>query len=81
VAPSAEVTTSDSSARRVVFGAAVLTVPLLGLALVLVRPDLDLLWEHHPAHFWLVLGSAIVAAVLAYATGEAAARRGDARLF
>jgi adenylate cyclase len=72
---------SASSASRVVFGAAVLTVPLIGLALVLVRPDLDLRWEHHPAHFWLVLGTAIVSAVLAYATGEAAARRGDARLF
>ena len=48
-------TTSASSAPRVVFGAAVLMVPLIGLALVLVRPDLDLRWEHHPAHFWLVL--------------------------
>ena len=72
--PSAEVIRSASSASRVVFGAAVLTVPLIGLALVLVRPDLDLRWEHHPAHFWLVLGTAIVSAVLAYATGEAAAR-------
>ena len=74
-------TTSPASPSRVVFGAAVLAVPLIGLALVLARPDLDLRWEHHPAHFWLVLGSAIVSAVLAYATGEAAARRGDARLF
>ena len=74
-------TKSASSATRVVFGAAVLTVPLIGLALLLVRPDLDLRWEHHPAHFWLVLGTAIVSAVLAYATGEAAGRRGDARLF
>ena len=74
-------TTSPASASRVVFGAAVLAVPLIGLALVLARPDLDLRWEHHPAHFWLVLGTAIVSAVLAYATGEAAARRGDARLF
>jgi class 3 adenylate cyclase len=42
---------------------------------------LDLRWENHPAHFWLVLGTAVVSAVLAYATGEAAGRRGDARLF
>jgi class 3 adenylate cyclase len=57
-----------------------LAVPLIGLALLLVRPDLDVRWENHPAHFWLVLGTALVAAVLAYATGEAAVRRGDARL-
>jgi class 3 adenylate cyclase len=57
-----------------------LAVPLIGLALLLWRPDLDVRWENHPAHFWLVLGTALVAAVLAYATGEAAVRRGDARL-
>jgi adenylate cyclase len=53
---------------------------LLGLLLLLLRPDFDLRWEHHPAHFWLVLVTAVIAAVLAYATGEAAGRRGDARL-
>jgi class 3 adenylate cyclase len=57
-----------------------LAVPLIGLALLLWRPDLDVRWENHPAHFWLVLGTALIAAVLAYATGEAAVRRGDARL-
>ena len=74
-------TKSASSATRIAFGAAVLAVPLIGLGLLLVRPELDLRWEHHPAHFWLVLGTAVVSAVLAYATGEAAGRRGDARLF
>ncbi|HZA32764.1 MAG TPA: adenylate/guanylate cyclase domain-containing protein [Propionibacteriaceae bacterium] len=74
-------TKSASSATRLAFGAAVLAVPLIGLGLLLVRPELDLRWEHHPAHFWLVLGTAVVSAVLAYATGEAAGRRGDARLF
>lgn len=57
-----------------------LVLPLAGLALLVARPRFDLRWEHHPSHFWLVLGSATLAAVLAYATGEAAARRGDARL-
>jgi class 3 adenylate cyclase len=57
-----------------------LAVPLLGLFLLLWRPELDLRWEHHPAHFWLVLITAVLSAVLAYATGEAAGRRGDARL-
>lgn len=60
--------------------AAALVLPLAGLALLLAQPGLDLRWEHHPAHFWLVLTSAALAAVIAYATGEAAARRGDARV-
>lgn len=60
--------------------AGVTLLPLAGLVLVVRRPALDLRWEHHPAHFWLVLASAVLSAVLAYATGEAAARRGDARL-
>jgi class 3 adenylate cyclase len=57
-----------------------LAVPLLGLFLLLSQPKLDLRWEHHPAHFWLVLITAVLSAILAYATGEAAGRRGDARL-
>jgi adenylate cyclase len=68
------------AARRISLVAVVLALPLLGLALLLVRHDLDVRWEHHPSHFWLVLITALVAAVLAYATGEAAGRRGDARL-
>ena len=44
------------------------------------QPRLDLQWEHHPSHFWLVLGTAAVSSVLAYATGVAAVRRGDARV-
>ena len=61
-------------------GAGALLLPLAGLGLLLARPRLDLHWEHHPAHFWLVLGAAVLASALAYATGDAAARRGDARL-
>jgi len=71
---------SATSARGIIFRTAVLAVPLLGLGLLLGRPELDLRWEHHPAHFSLVLSSAVVSAILAYATGEAAGRRGDARL-
>jgi adenylate cyclase len=74
------VTKSPRATTRVGLTAAVLAVPLLGLTLLLWRPGLDVRWEHHPAHFWLVLGSAVISAVLAYATGEAAVRRGDARL-
>jgi adenylate cyclase len=68
------------AARRIGLVAVVLALPLLGLILLLRSPALDLRWEHHPSHFWLVLITALVAAVLAYATGEAAGRRGDARL-
>lgn len=61
--------------------AAALTLPLLGLALLLSKPSLDTAWENHRAHFWLVLATGAVNAVLAYATGSAARRRGDARVF
>ena len=57
-----------------------LALPLAGLVLLLGRPGADLHWEHHPSHFWLVLGTAAVSSVLAYATGAAAVRRGDARV-
>jgi adenylate cyclase len=55
-------------------------LPLVGLALLLVRPELDLEWEHHPSHFWLVLLTAAVSVALAYVTNVAAGRYKDARL-
>jgi adenylate cyclase len=61
--------------------AVLITLPLLGLCLLLWQSALDVRWEHQPAHFWLVLGAALINGILAYATGEAAHRRGDARLF
>ncbi len=63
-----------------VIGVALL-LPLLGLALLVARPELDLVWEHHPSHFWLVLATAAVGVVLAYLTNEAASRHADARIF
>src|SRR5919112_6228501 len=60
--------------------AVAIALPLLGLALLVARPGLDHVWEHHPSHFWLVLSTAAGSAVLAYATGAAAAARGDARV-
>ena len=59
----------------------ILVLPLAALVLLIRRPHLDLTWEHHPSHFWLVLGTGGLSAVLAYATGSAAERRGDARVF
>lgn len=58
----------------------VLLLPLAGLLVLLQRPQLDVHWEHHPSHFWLVLVTALMSAALAYATGSAALRRGDARV-
>ncbi|HSK27543.1 MAG TPA: adenylate/guanylate cyclase domain-containing protein [Jiangellales bacterium] len=60
--------------------AGVLLLPMAGFLLLMRRPELDLTWEHHPSHFWLVLATATLSAVLAYTTGAAADRRGDARV-
>ena len=68
-----------SPAMLVATGVALL-VPLAGLALLIRRPQLDMHWEHHPSHFWLVLITAALSAVLAHATGAAALRRGDPRV-
>ena len=66
--------------RRPAVWAAVLALPLAGLFLLLVVPRLDLHWEHQSPHFWLVLASAITSFALGFLMGEAAARRGDARV-
>jgi class 3 adenylate cyclase len=66
---------------RIVAWTALVTIPLAGLAILLAAPDADVHWENHPAHFWLVLGASVATAILAYATGEVASRRGDGRLF
>lgn len=58
-----------------------LLLPIAGLVLVLAVPELDVQWEHHPSHFWLVLGVAGVNVVLGVLTSEAATDRDDARLF
>jgi adenylate cyclase len=70
-----------TDARRWTAWVAVLALPLAGLALLLAAPALDVEWEQHPAHFWLVLAAALTNVVLAVMTGDAARRRGDARLF
>jgi adenylate cyclase len=66
---------------RIVAWTALVTLPLAGLSILLAAPKADVHWENHPAHFWLVLGASVASAILAYATGEVASRRGDGRLF
>ncbi len=58
----------------------VLALPLVGLAVLLAQPELDMAWEHHPSHFWLVLVAAAINVLLAYVTNIAAGRYRDARL-
>lgn len=55
--------------------------PLVVLVVLRLRPALDVRWEHHPAHFWLVLAAAAIATTLGYGVVVAARRRRDARLF
>ena len=76
-------TSAASTSRRDAVLAALLAVslPAAGFVLLLAAPDLDVHWEHHPSHLWLVLAAAAATSILAYGTGETAARRGDARLF
>jgi adenylate cyclase len=57
-----------------------LASPVAGLVLLLSSPSADPHWDHQPSHFWLVLGAAATAAVLAWAVGASAMRRSDARL-
>jgi class 3 adenylate cyclase len=66
--------------RSPVWGVA-LSLPLAGLILVLAAPSADVHWEHHPSHFWLVLGTAAISTTLAFTTSGIALRRADARLF
>jgi len=61
--------------------AAVILLPAVGFVLLLAAPGLDVHWQHQPSHFWLVVAAAALTAGLAYATGSAAQRRGDPRLF
>src|SRR3954452_15130295 len=79
--PIADDQQSALETARAVAWAALVVLPMAGLVLLLAAPSADVHWEHHPAHFWLVLSSALTSAVLAYATGDTARRRGDARLF
>lgn len=57
-----------------------LALPILGLWLLLAQPELDVRWEHHPSHFWLVLGVAGVNVVLAWRIHDAARDHSDPRL-
>ena len=67
--------------RMLAVAAVAVLGPLALLAVLRGQPALDLRWENQPAHFWLVLGAAVIATILGYAVAVAARRRHDARLF
>ena len=69
---------------RLVFAAAwvmALTLPLVGLCSLLLRRWLDPAWDDGRLHFVLFLAVGGAAFLLAYGAGQAAERRGDARVF
>ena len=57
-----------------------LALPIAGLWLLLANPAIDVVWEDHTAHFWLILVVALVNLGLAVLIGRTAQRHGDARL-
>ncbi|RHW27386.1 adenylate/guanylate cyclase domain-containing protein [Nocardioides immobilis] len=58
-----------------------LALPMLALWLLIGRPSSDVRWEHHHAHFGLVVATAVVNVGLGLLIIRAASRRHDARLF
>ncbi|CAN5825922.1 hypothetical protein BH23ACT4_BH23ACT4_12560 [soil metagenome] len=67
-------------AVRVTVWALHMALPVLALWLLLAQPDLDVRWEHHPSHFWLVMAVAAVNVALSVQVLRAARMREDARL-
>lgn len=74
-------TRQPAGRRAVAATVAAVAAPLLVLAVLRWRPELDATWQNHPAHFWIVLAASAVAMGLASAVLTAARRRRDARLF
>jgi class 3 adenylate cyclase len=57
-----------------------LALPLLGLWLLLARPQFDVRWQHHLGHFVLVVAAAAINVAIGARMSEVARRHGDARL-
>lgn len=74
-------TVGRGSAMRVVVWLLHVVAPMLGLWLLIARPEFDLRWEDREAHFALVLATAVVGAILGMLINRAALRRDDARQF
>jgi adenylate cyclase len=72
---------SGASWGRVVGLCALMLLPVAGLALLLARPELDVMYQDDPIHFWLVLTAALINVGLGLLTSDIARKRSDARLF
>jgi adenylate cyclase len=68
------------SAAVAVIWVAAAALPLIGLASLLLRSQLDPHFENYRAHFVIFGAVGALAFVLGYTAGEAANRRGDARV-
>jgi class 3 adenylate cyclase len=66
---------------RVIVWALHLALPVVALWLLLARPAVDVMWQHQPSHFWLVLVVAAINVVVGVRMSIAARARTDARLF
>ncbi|HEX6869632.1 MAG TPA: hypothetical protein VF163_00920, partial [Micromonosporaceae bacterium] len=66
---------------RVLVWALHLALPVAALWLLLAEPHVDVVWQHQPSHFWLVLAVAAVNVVLGMRMSAAARKHTDARLF
>jgi adenylate cyclase len=71
---------TDTRAFVAAAWALVAALPLIGLGSLLLREMLDPHWTNHRVHFVLFLSAGAVDFVLAGAAGQAARRRGDARV-
>jgi adenylate cyclase len=58
-----------------------LSLPALGLWLLIAEPGADVRWERHEAHFGLVFTTALIAAGIGALIAHAARRHNDARIF
>ena len=70
----------DGSPRPTRWWLLSLSLPVAGLALLLARPEIDLEWQHHPSHFWIVLITAAASVALGYVTNVVASRNRDPRV-
>lgn len=72
--------TASRTSRAIAWLGLAVALPLAVLVVLRWRPALDVTWDSNPAHFWLVLAAAAVAATLASSVIRAARQRRDARL-
>ena len=70
----------DGSPRPARWWLLSLALPVAGLVLLLARPEMDLEWQHHPSHFWIVLVTAAASVALGYVTNVVASRQRDPRI-